>query len=224
MAIARVQVRFARTSNLPEDVVVNTFHFFVSGAVVSAADAATITQRVIDFYKVAPLPGNILAGYLSALLSRANNIHEVRVYDLGVPVPRPVILSTLFSIQNANADPGIFPAEVSIVLSMKTTTSAGVPVGRTRGRIYLGTINGVTAGAPVLGDITVSSPVRTLIVEAAVRLMSPPADPLAWGVYSPTDGLVRRVISASVDDRFDTQRRRGGAPTVRLVGNVSGGI
>jgi hypothetical protein len=217
-------VRFARTSNLPEDVVVNTFHFFVSGAVVSPADAATITQRVIDFYKVAPLPGDIVAGYLSALLSRAANIHEVRVYDLGALVPRPVILSTLFSIPNANADPGIFPAEVSIVLSVKTTTSAGVPVGRTRGRIYLGTINGVTAGAPVLGDITVSSPVRTLIVNAAVRLMSPPADPLAWGVYSPTDGLVRRVISASVDDRFDTQRRRGGAPTVRLVGNVSGGI
>jgi hypothetical protein len=119
---------------------------------------------------------------------------------------------------------GNYPGEVAAVLSIKGERLPGVSPARARGRVFLGPLKTSWDGGALNGDLILSSIVRQFAVDAAVRMMSVPTDTVKWAVYSPTDGLARRIISASMDDRFDTQRRRGSSPTEKLVGNVSGGI
>jgi hypothetical protein len=52
---------------------------------------------------------------------------------------------------------------------------------------------------------------------AALGDLVNPGDGLTWMQYSPTSLIWRPVVEASVDDEFDTQRRRGTIATVRTA-------
>ncbi len=223
MAVAKVQVRFARTSLLPEDVVVNTFHFFVSGTTVSAANAATITQKVIDFYKRPALPGSAITQFISQVISRSQDAHEVRVYDMGNPIPRQPITSTFFSILSANSTT-VLPSEVAIVLSLKAPVPIGGNPKRYRGRLYIGPLTTNVLGSSENGDVRIPSGTRQQLLDAAVGLMAGAAETIAWGIWSEVDQELRRITSAYVDDAFDTQRRRGSKSSERTTIAEGGGV
>jgi hypothetical protein len=214
MTIAAVQVRFSRTSQLPEDIVIGTFHFFVSASTTVSAQAATIAQKVIDFYKRPALPGSAITQLMSNIISRVANAHEVRVYDLSQPTPRQPVYSQLFTILAA-ASAETYPAEVSAVLSVKAPVAPGGNPKRHRGRLYIGPLIPGTNMGVVNGDLRISVGSRQQILDAALALMGTNADLVRWGVYSRVDQQIRGITSAYVDDAFDTQRRRGGAPTTR---------
>jgi hypothetical protein len=81
----RAMVVIKNRNNLPEDAVVNTFHF--SGTAGKEDDS--IPQRLIAFYNtVAPSAVNSVGYYLSNMLSRQANSAEVRVYDMADEKPR----------------------------------------------------------------------------------------------------------------------------------------
>ncbi len=223
MPIVVAQARLARTSLLPEDIIVNTFHFFVD-APPTQADALSIADKVIAFYNTAPTGQTPVANIINPMVSRGANLCEVKLYDLGQLKPRPVLFNKFFTLGPVASGGSQYPAEVAIVLSLQTTRPAGAPPARHRGRLYIGPVGSNTDGGLVAGDVVIANGTRQLLLGAAGRLMAAPADLIQWGIYSRVDGEIRRVIGSSVDDRYDTQRRRGAKPTSRLVGNAGGGI
>jgi hypothetical protein len=198
---------------------VNTFHFFVSGVTISAADAAAITTKVINFYKNTATPGNALTNTISSLISRGTNAHEVRVYNLSHPMPRQPVSSTFFTILGSTSTVS-YPAEVAVVLSLRAPVPLGGIPARYRGRIYLGPLNINASGGDVDGDIRVAGSFQQQIAAAAVNMMAQPADLIAWSVFSVVDQAARRITRACVDNSFDTQRRRGGRPTTRFCSDL----
>lgn len=144
----------------------------------------------------------------------ATSLDEVQVYDLD-PDPGPDGLTAATGVDGeATVDP--MPAEVAICITKRTATR-----GRAgRGRMYLGGLSG-TAGdadgflpglltaALVSGfeehfrqfDVELGDNL-SMIVISQYASVSPPGPPYLPTTYSD-------VLDLTVDNRFDTQRRRG---------------
>jgi hypothetical protein len=117
------------------------------------------------------------------------------------------------------------PAEVAIVMSYRSDEAPGIALGRTRGRIYLGPLN-VFASTPdgTTGPARPSTTFRDQIIAGAINIKDRFATAGgAWVIVSPTmlaslaPNYYFNVTRVSVDDAFDTQRRRGAQPTFRTV-------
>jgi hypothetical protein len=204
----RAMVVIKNRNNLPEDAVVNTFHF--SGT--TAKDDDSIPARLIAFYNtVAPSAVNSVGYYLSNMLSRAANSAEVRVYDMGDAKPREPAV-TKWALDDLGGS-SWFPNEVAACLSFY----AGRNIPRRRGRIYIGPLS-TNAGEADLtaGDMRLTTDFRNTLVLAAGALRSPTAGS-SWCTHSTVDGGYYPVTAGWVDNAFDTQRRRGKDPTARTL-------
>ncbi len=217
MGHAVAQVRMVRLNSLPEDVIINTFHFFTTGTSVTVAQAIEIAEKLRQFYVDPVTSGQTIRGQLSNLLSQATGAHEIRVYDDLLPKPSGPIYTQTLTLITSTSVPQL-PAEVAVVLSLKAVITPGDPPARHRGRIYLGPISPAVVGSNISGDVRIPLGNRQAIVDAAVRMMDQPADTIAWSVFSRVDNQLYRVISCFVDDSFDTQRRRGATSTMRTIG------
>lgn len=212
-SVYRLQSRFQWDSNLPEDVFVNTFYIKANSTGsqalgVSLDDAAGAISR---FYTVAPTRGgavNALAVYMPDSIIA----HEVRVYDLGEALPRYPIATYDFTANLTNlssSEP--LPHEVALVGSYRSGQGP-----RRRGRMYLGplTDNANEQGRP-------SGQLQNSLLGALGDLfegegtMSNFGTEWAFVQVSPTDATAREVTRVSVDDAWDTQRRRGIASSLR---------
>jgi hypothetical protein len=205
------QVSLNRTSNLPEDRVINTFHFEVQDNTQLVADAATIVSRLTEFYTVAP-PGfaATLQGKLSAVISLIG--HTIKVYDMSQPQPRiPIVTSDL--VLNGVTGNGL-PSEVALVLSFRGVAVAGVPPARRRGRVYLGPFGTAAMGSIVDGDMRPSPDMTSILNGIGARLGGYQVGPI-WSVYSEVANNLVNVAFVSTDNAFDTQRRRGARRTSR---------
>ena len=230
-------------SGLPEDRVVNSFA--VGGlSDLSTATTTALAAAVADFYNVAPALGTVpLGSYISPTISRSA-VHTVDVFDLtgnlGIdpatgkvrPHGSPVRTLTGFDL----ADPGNntpLPSEVAMVITLEALGRPAAPVEapddddldnkpdrqkqRHTGRIYLGPLNDGCVVA-VNGAARPSAAFRTNCVQAISDLSS---DIIAiggfghLGIWSRKDAVIRDLDFVSVDDSFDTQRRRGEGPTLR---------
>jgi hypothetical protein len=220
MAHALAQVRLQRTNNLPEDAVVNTFHFFTTGATVTPAQAGEIATKVISFYNGGPPADVAIAMTLSPILSRNALASQVKVYDMGQPMPRQPVVTQPWTLGNS-AGFGPMPSEVALVLSLRATVTPGTSPARARGRVYVGPLNVGCLGDAGAGDVRPEASYQQAILKAGVRMLAAPADLIAWSVFSTKDQVLRRITSVVVDNAFDTQRRRGSAPTARIVGSLS---
>lgn len=212
MAHLLVQARFSRDSALPEDVVINTFHFDAVGLEVLGTGVA---QRVIDFYDVSPNPPNL--GALSTLMgSCLSSPMEVRVYNLDLPPPRIPIFTDTEAITLGSGQS--LPAEVALVGSFEGTPVSGEPQARKRGRIFWGPLETETLAMSANNSDAVPSATAVSILNGAMQALeaSNVAD-ATWCVYSPTDDLLVPVVRGWVDNAFDTQRRRGIKATTRTL-------
>jgi hypothetical protein len=215
MAHVLAQVRFRRGNNLPEDVVINTFHFNTLITQTPETAAPIIATRLKEFYRVPVAPSSFaVQRYMSQLLS--NSGHEIRMYNLDLPAPRPVLYSEFF---DCTFQPSQYPAEVALVLSFAAPFLPGVNPASRRGRVFIGPISTATSGG-YDSDIRPTPEMRFTWRDAGLRLASYLTD-AQWQVWSPTRGTGGPVRSVSVDDAFDTQRRRGGAPTNRITATVA---
>lgn len=227
MALARVQNIFNARSGLPTDGIVNTWHFERTGDFVAVADATALADIVSNFYHSANAPGvnlmTLTAGKsLAALLWQTTKIYDISGGLSGPPVFVKQYGPAGFS---NNLDP--FPAEVCCALSFRGSM-VGVTAnrGRRRGRIYFGPLantEGVMATDAATGQAVVHNTLRTSLVNAAKGMRAAALTAgWTWVVYSKTerasgtaDGTTV-VTTASVDNVFDTQRRRGQRASDRM--------
>lgn len=202
MTLHRFDVILQPDSNLPADVVINTWHFDEVSAPFGNYD--NVRDMLEGFYDtVGPyMPANYLQS--QAL---------VRAYDLTQPEPRvPVYESAFTWTQGAGA---FLPTEVALVLSVRAEYASGTPNARRRNRKYLGPFiatTNTTAGRP-------SSALITDLAAAAGQMLNEALASVSWNwvVYSPTEGASYPVIGGWVDDAWDTQRRRGVSPSTRSI-------
>lgn len=211
MARIRAQVVLPRKTNLPADVVTNTWHFSTSTLPLDEAAKTAIVGGLTAFY-------NEIDGFMSSVLSPAASI---KLYDLDDPEPRvPRWTSTMaLSIPSGSA----YPEEAAIVLSYRAALLSGTVAARRRGRVFLGpwaTSAGTTDSTA--GRVFVNATVRAAILTGAANLLTAhgPEDPYKWSVYSPTTDEMHVVTGGWCDSAFDTVRSRGGAAVDRLTFGV----
>lgn len=209
MAIYRVQVAIPRTTNLPEDVAVNTFHFR-RGTTAEDAFLDTVQERLGGFYSDL-VDGGVMSNQLNMQAAR------LKVYDLADPEPRVPVRDDVLSDTIANSTEDPLPSECAIVVSWTGERLSGIPAARTRGRTYVGPISRSTQK---LGDRDRLDDTKQVTIANAAEAMIDaftldPEEGLV--IYSHTGAIASLVVGGYVDNAYDTQRRRGKAATSRLA-------
>jgi len=211
MAFLDAQVSFPFFTNIPQDVITNTFHFESSG-VTNTAAALEITEKLATFYADAFVKPGSAANYVLWYQGTC------KVYDLSEPPPRVPIINAISPTVNA---PGgtTLPTEVALVVSYHAAPESGIPAARRRGRIYLGGLgytaisDGSETAFPIF-DNTFLGNVKT----AANNLRLNTSGGVEWVQRSTVGLITSNTISGGwVDNSPDTQRRRGIPATLRGV-------
>lgn len=199
---------------LPEDRIVNTFHFF--NALSFDQHCNNLSVAMPSFYNEVGSGENIqnlsLAAQLSPWVQREA---EFRFYDLSLPEGERPPLILPFTLTDAQSAGGL-PEEIALCLSY----SGPPPVTpRRRGRIYFGPIAANTDTEASATDP--SRPVAILIsdlMKAGRRLASYDPTTIGWAVHSsvPNDNYVL-ITQGWVDNAWDIQRRRGPDASARTT-------
>lgn len=236
MAVIRSVVEFAGPSGLPEDKVVNVFHFIVPVGPILAEDTADIAAALNRFYCATPAGGTgPIQGYM-AQVSMGAALPKVKHYEVGAGgvTGSPIAESELIGWGGGVTGAKALPHEVAVCLSIHADLTnvpeeapdgadPGVaidkPASKRRGRIFIG---GLTVDVlPVAGSAPRPLPAFRTIVTAAGDALMNDADfvprGISWAVFSKVDLLARDVVGGWCDDSFDTQRRRGLAPSTRTT-------
>jgi len=203
----RVMAVFQAFTNLPEDRFVNTFHF--SDPFNSEIE---VMSAVHDFYEGDRPSTKPLADHLSPTILRP---YEIKVYNLADPEPRvPEIFAQTLPDRPLQSSTGV-PEEVAICVSYH-----GAPprTARRRGRIYFGPLGSTgeeVFPASSAAFTRVPDPLITDLIDAAEQLI---AAGVGWCVRStvPAENFVP-ITGGWVDNRFDTQRRRGPEVSLRTT-------
>lgn len=211
MTILRAQTRIPYFTNLPEDVVTNTFHFY-SDDVTPYEDACSyLSGRIQTFYEVC------YGGTYGAPWVSWDDV-VVNWYNMSLPAPRPPFIVPI-PIAGVTVADNVCPPEVSVVLSFQGVPLSGTPQARRRGRIYLGALgtSWVFHGDDETFPVPNPTGVGGMIGAVEANLLDTEDEGLQWVIYSPTDNTTVPVANGWVDNALDTQRRRGQAATARTT-------
>jgi hypothetical protein len=218
MTLVLAQVSFDRVTGLPQDRVVNTWHFSTPGLLQPIqADLDRIKTLLTEFYTLATANTVRVADYLSPFLTSP---FRIRYYNMDIPQPRPPIREDTVGWAPI-AGPSL-PAEMAAVLSFRSAVPAGRLQRNYRGRVYIGPLK-AGASVPGVGDMAMTSLLTVCMGQAGARLIAGGQTPGAsWVTHSPT--LRARGVEPSfapvnggfVDSAFDVQRRRGRVAEVRI--------
>lgn len=206
MPIIRALVTFEAQTGIPKDAATNTFHFDADNT--SGGVLGNIMDLLEDFYTDIPT-----GGASSPILMMANgtwgNEFTIQLYNLSDPIPRFPIADRTVAGTGGTTDG--MPTEVSLVMSFQGNQVAGVPQSRRRGRIFLPFI-GKTRGSQRPSSATVADLARAGkdLLDSANASIN-----VQWVVWSPTTSTSVAITNGWVDDSWDTQRRRGYAPSSR---------
>lgn len=206
----RTQAVFPSTTGRPEDTCTNTFHHLVDGSADRATTCAEIHSRISDFYITG---GTSVSAYMSSTLSRAANTAYMKSYYLEDDVPRVPALSQ-FIVLDTPTTANQLPAQLAAVITYQGTPVSGEPQARKRGRIYVGPL---ASNALTGSDGTLASAFVTVLRTAAGALASEADTVAAWIVYSRTANTASVVTDGWVDNKTDTQRRRGQIASARTT-------
>lgn len=216
----RAQVTIPMDSALPEDAVVNTWHFDDDDDPLAGPEdtQAWILQALTSFYQS-------IDSVLFPL--QVGAAATVRMYDLRDPQPRQPRATETIALTPTAGD--VLLEEAAVCLSYSATVASGENPRRRRGRIFLGPVS-MNASIVENGQRRPIAAARTAIATAAAALrngIEHPGSPglhLKWAVYSPTTDLVSTIDDAFhdvatgwIDNAFDIQRRRGVSPTARTT-------
>jgi hypothetical protein len=197
-------------NQIPEDVITNTLHF--EHAQEGPPDFANLDDILFDFYNAVPVDAGSLTDFFTT--KRISKKITFQYYDLSTPKPRVpahIEVRELDGVGSGNQLPG----EVALCLSWQAAKEAGVSQARRRNRIYIGGLSTTAAeddGRPrALMLASMASNARDMLAAADSSLS------WEWVVYSPTNQEQYPIDNGWVDDSFDTQRRRGRAPTSRVI-------
>lgn len=214
MPIIRAQVVIPMFTNIPSDVITNTFHFRNENPLAFSAAATLIAANLETFYEDVYGGTGHAANYVLWPQTYIN------FYDLSQPAPRAPLTIAQPIIVTPTAT--IVPTEAAVVLSFQGPRESGTPQSRRRGRVYLGGLgsawlsNSTASGFPMVPN----TPLVNLTGAAATLVADSVADALPWCVWSPTDQEATNINNGWVDNTIDTQRRRGVAASSRTTWSV----
>lgn len=195
MAVHKFQVVLHNDTGLPRDDFVNVLYYEVN-----APDTIEGTcDEIANVYDIPTFWNAQLSGHMT-----------IKVYPLAGGQPE------LVKEYTAKLDPGSGngPSEVAICLSYAAVDDPQTSTGRRRGRIYVGPLHTANADRP-------GTSVRDLVLNMGQGLASVgTAGNTTWMLYSQTDASAHKIESIWVDDAWDIQRRRGKAPSTRVVQDV----
>ncbi len=212
MGVILVQVALDRDSMLPEDCACNTFHFDTGAAAITPLLGLEACGRCLDFYTVTP--GGTTGAPRSFLSKYMTGGGIAKAYAVGGAPPNLPIASIPLS-PGGTGTTGL-PSEVAITVSYHAALVSGAPVNRRKGRIYFGPCSEQCSVQPATGsDARVGDFVSDSLRGASIALSQANTTTLKWAVYSRVDLVAREITGGHVDNSFDTQRRRGAAPTTR---------
>lgn len=220
MGVARIQVTLNRRTGLPEDRVVNGFHFANAIANVDATAADGLMDAVEIFYAaIDQLLGRQLSG-----------TGTIACYDLADATPRVPVLER--NITPLTTAVGGLVSEIACCLSYQAAPISGTPQARRRGRVFLGPL---ASSAWTQSDANdeprpATAAVNTVLTAAQTMAhVTIGADLWDHGTFSDT-GYVQgagdpfaffaETAEFWIDDAFDVQRRRGVAPGTRTSVSV----
>lgn len=221
-----VVVSMPKKSGIPADRVQNSFAFAHTPAL-DAAGVANILGQLDDFYNTTAAGGlNPVNQWLGPSLAATPDAVDVNFYDItghlnGSAHGAPTFTDTL-TIGGAGTNG--YPDEVAICVSFHSAFGADVEFGgggtrpraRDRGRIYLGPLNRDCGAQHITTkELQVDSQVATDIASSAGALLGDPD--YTWCVWTRAGAGLKPVTAGWVDNAFDTQRRRGQAPSVRTT-------
>jgi hypothetical protein len=219
--LMRAQVTIPLDDAVPENYIVNTLYFDgddTLGVQPVEDYHAAVETLLTNFYQA--IDGVVLAPSVAA-----NAL--VKIYDMRDPEER--VPEHEFTIALTPAAGIALPNEVALCLSFRAEYESGVNPQRRRGRIYLGPVSSDTV-TTVAGQSRPLGSVQTAVAAAADAMADGEliniGDPerVRWSIYSPTTDATQDiglafndVIGGWVDNAYDTQRRRGPAPTSRAT-------
>lgn len=214
--VLRAQVRLKNISTLAQDTAVNTYHFR-SSAGSPATDAVLAHTALETFYQG-------LQAHLSPCIATPI---DVTIYDLADAEPRTPMGTDTIVMDIDNVTP--LPNEVAICLSYHAAGGSGVPVGRRRGRIYLGPWGISVLAAGDFGAIVNDDALDDMENLANQFLDNTNSGSCIWSVFSPSTAgsapwteseLMASsfpVVAGHIDNAFDTMRSRGIVATERRI-------
>lgn len=240
----RAMVVVPHTAGLPQDAIVNTWHFRQDPGSTEATDIASIKTQLDGFY-TAWVPNCGSAAYTWSALN-------LKIYDLEDDLPRVPISDTTENFGTATANFIELAPEVACCLTLEGEKESGVNMRRRRGRVYLGpfSLNAPSdhalAPSVVYNDIAVAANTHFFTTPGAtaphIAVYSPythydvpPGQTITHGAKDPVTGgrplitpprtadpanlleAVSYVVKMWCDNGWDTQRRRGKAATTRLT-------
>lgn len=203
------------TTGLPEDVVMNTFHFITANPQPTAGEIVALNTLLEAFYNTSSgVAGDALAGFMASLCSRVASVCTIDYFALSDPEPRLPVSSHPWTLAAADVS-GYQPTEVALCLSMQADPVSGIPQARRRGRVYLGpfnnAVNDTTTGRPTTALINSCVAAGNALLDGA----SPAGTPLA--VFSRVGNAGAAVDNGWVDNEWDTMRSRGRRATTRTA-------
>lgn len=201
--IFKVQAVFRDDSNLPENQFINNWYFRNDEIAVTPFNAI---KAVLDAFYFQPAANGFIikAQMASHVLTAA----EYRIYDLGQPPPRT--RNTVVTAGSSSSQGAGLPGEVAVCSSFYS----GQNVKRKRGRHYIGPLGaGASDGA---GSPRPSPELRAAIIDRAKNVANS-TENVTWVVVSQVGVMANEVTGGWCDNAFDTQRRRGNAPSGRVV-------
>lgn len=229
------KVTLPKVTGITADSCVNDFSFHVADYP-SSADLDKIVLACTDFYltDLSPFSAPALASFLAPRLDRGANACKVDIYDVtanlfatpasaGGTLAGSPIRSGAFTLSAAAGTENV-PEEVSLIARLRHLPVAGGafpvegvggsrPRARNTGRVYVGPF-GSNALSTVASDARPNDTLRLSMLGAAWgmwhRLLG---SSIYWAVWSRKTGSMLSVDKVEVDNAWDTQRRRGIAPT-----------
>lgn len=195
MALYRFVPRFQGITMLSEDVYENVLYYDLSS---TGGTVGTVADAIIAAF-------DTWGGHAGI------NGAEVRAYAM--PAAGPPDYQEDYAAY-VKSD-GQAPSEVALCLSYATTNAWEGTTARRRGRIFLGPLKNADVDTPRPSPV-----MRSDALALGQALYNVGGADAMWMLWSPTDGVAAPIEVVSVDDAWDTQRRRGLSPTTRDVLNV----
>lgn len=216
---------FASATGLPEDDTIMTWAF-QSDVNTPENTGVQAAANLVPWYNTGNGAAHDIAWYMSNQILRGAGASRWRAFDVtghldGSATGRPPLFETTWTL-DPGADVLDLPSEVAVCNSFH---SAGVfgegghtgprPAARHRGRNYLGPLNiDAVNGSPA---VSVVNPDLMTAIQWASSRSDINTGNVRWSVWSRANAAMYPVTGGFVDDAFDTQRRRGQAPTTRLT-------
>jgi hypothetical protein len=227
MALYRIQNSLQDVSGLARDRFVNTIYVSTIAPLPDVDNnLLAINGKVRDFYVS-------MTAWWSLQIKQTAAVHTVKAYDMAVAPGLRVPLGVVnYAIPVAGSSASPMPAEVAFAVTLEANPRPGVAPMSTRGRIFLGPLNTLTAGGEGVGQS--GRPTSTFRdgVRAAVGTMITAINAIGGSsvaiastrqgkvALAPGNRQAYPVINVSTDDAWDTQRSRGNRPTARTRLNV----